>query len=820
MGEHTIAVLGRFDSGKTTFIKAVQKAATATSGPHAAEETPTLGIAHYDVTFPDGRSFTFLDTPGFDGYQAGGEPAKETEEILQMLEEHLAANGSRPVSHVLFFLSANDMNGTRFKPRAQRAFERLFPNAQVTCITSRWDQVENDDGCPLTAEEAQSREEDLYASGKTSGGLLEYLLDGRQNRGDDVRRFRSGIPNEAYSSPQDIIRELFAGPGSTAAGDAAPGPQEAVRTPRTRRQRLLDTIHKFSAQVLEMVAELDREALDVEDECKTKRAEVEAAAAAIKEAEDRLAETKEDMKAAEDECTRLTQERDSLAELEQSLTTQLNGLATTTDRRSLKVKQRITTSLSQTQGFRKERESWISVAEEEYQKGVQEVEQTAAEIEKWRLIELGKERELNEWLSPESEWLSKERESFRTLQGTLSTNLDAMREGLKDTWQGKLGENVVFLEHLGGYAVDPEMVAHSGAWAPVIESFYESQVTLGLLKDLTQFHSAVLQRLKAQEETAQREWKQGVEDNFGLGALFKDLAPPPPPLTGHTGPVWSVAFSWDGRRIVSGSEDKTVRVWNALTGEVQNVLEGHSNNVTSVAFSPNGKDIVSGSYDTTVRVWDAVAGKVKKVLEGHSKLVRSVDFSADGTRVVSGSNDGTVRIWDVSTGESQHVLKGHTNDVCSAVFSADGSKVFSGSDDKSVRVWDALTGDVCAVLEGHETFVTAVASSRDGLRVGSGSWDKAVRVWDALTGEALRVLEGHGNYVWSVSFSKHGFICSGSADKTVRVWSGSAGTAQSVLEGHSDVVRSVAFSRDGRRIVSASCDKTIRVWNMTPLTNT
>ncbi|KAF6757618.1 hypothetical protein DFP72DRAFT_220117 [Ephemerocybe angulata] len=128
-----------------------------------------------------------------------------------MLEEHLAANGSKPVPHVLVFLNANDMSATEFKPRAQRAFERLFPNAQVTCITSRWDQVDDDDGPLMTAEEAQSREESLYATGKTSGSLLEYLLDGRRNRGGDVRRFRSGLPNETYSSPKDIVHELFAG---------------------------------------------------------------------------------------------------------------------------------------------------------------------------------------------------------------------------------------------------------------------------------------------------------------------------------------------------------------------------------------------------------------------------------------------------------------------------------------------------------------------------------------------------------------------------------------------------------------------------------
>ncbi|KAF6755427.1 hypothetical protein DFP72DRAFT_1045555, partial [Ephemerocybe angulata] len=207
MEKPTIVVLGRSDAGKTTFIKAVQNAAGIREAL-AGEEEPTLSILEYDVPLSDGQSLTFVDTPGFDGYRPGGEPAKKTEEILQMLEEHLGANGSRPVSHVLVFFNANSMDPTDFKPRAQRAFERLFPNAQVASITTRWDQIEDDDGPPATAEEAQSKEESLYANGRTGESLLDYLLGG------DVLRFRSGLPNEAYSFPQDIVHKLFPGPGS------------------------------------------------------------------------------------------------------------------------------------------------------------------------------------------------------------------------------------------------------------------------------------------------------------------------------------------------------------------------------------------------------------------------------------------------------------------------------------------------------------------------------------------------------------------------------------------------------------------------------
>ncbi|KAF6747960.1 hypothetical protein DFP72DRAFT_584860 [Ephemerocybe angulata] len=212
MVEHTIVVLGKFESGKTTFIKAVQHAVDADiPGPPATEE-PTLGIKEYRITLPDGRSLTFLDTPGFDGYQPG-ERAKETEEILQMVEDHLSANGrSALVSHVILFLNANDMTTTEFKGRARRTFERLFSNVQVSCVTTRWDQIDEDDGPHITAEDAQNKEEDLYASGIPSGSLLEYLHDVRQNPGGELLRFRSGLTSEAYSSPRDVMLKLFAGP--------------------------------------------------------------------------------------------------------------------------------------------------------------------------------------------------------------------------------------------------------------------------------------------------------------------------------------------------------------------------------------------------------------------------------------------------------------------------------------------------------------------------------------------------------------------------------------------------------------------------------
>jgi WD40 repeat protein len=155
----------------------------------------------------------------------------------------------------------------------------------------------------------------------------------------------------------------------------------------------------------------------------------------------------------------------------------------------------------------------------------------------------------------------------------------------------------------------------------------------------------------------------------------------------HPIPVNSVAVSSDGTRVVSGSADNSIRIWNASTGEIEQVLEGHTNAVMSVAFSRTC--IVSGSRDKSVRIWNATTGEIQRILKGHSTPVKSVGFSSDGTRVVSGSEDKTIRIWNATSGEREHILEGHSGAVNSVSFSPDGTRVVSGSDDRSVRIWSA-----------------------------------------------------------------------------------------------------------------------------------
>jgi WD40 repeat protein len=132
-------------------------------------------------------------------------------------------------------------------------------------------------------------------------------------------------------------------------------------------------------------------------------------------------------------------------------------------------------------------------------------------------------------------------------------------------------------------------------------------------------------------------------------------------LQGHSGRVWSVAFSPDGQRIMSGSEDKTIKRWDAQTGSELRTFGGHSYFINSVAFSPDGQRIVSGSYNKTAKLWDAQTGSELQTFEGHSNSVRAVAVSPDGQRIVSGSEDKTIKLWNAQSGSELRTFKGHSN---------------------------------------------------------------------------------------------------------------------------------------------------------------
>jgi len=326
-------------------------------------------------------------------------------------------------------------------------------------------------------------------------------------------------------------------------------------------------------------------------------------------------------------------------------------------------------------------------------------------------------------------------------------------------------------------------------------------------------------------------------------------------LKGHDGVLWSARLAPDGKRIVTASEDKTARVWNAENGDQLAILRGHTEGVRVASFSPDGRQVITGSTDKTARLWNAETGQQSAVLE-HDGVVRSAAFSSDGRRVVTASDDKTARIWDVQTGKQIAALTGHTARVRDAAFSPNGRYVLTSSDDKTARLWDSKTGEPVHILEGHTQSVRGVAFSPDGERAVTTSLDHSARVWSVETGKQSVIL-GHGDVVTSAAFSPDGQrIVTASDDNTVpiwdaqmgerivtlsgrtavyspdgrsivtsdgdtaRIWNADNGKLAMVLRGHRSRVTGAVFGPDGRSVLTASDDKTARLWSAGTETNT
>lgn len=284
---------------------------------------------------------------------------------------------------------------------------------------------------------------------------------------------------------------------------------------------------------------------------------------------------------------------------------------------------------------------------------------------------------------------------------------------------------------------------------------------------------------------------------------------------GHTDDVESVHFSPDGKMLVSGSDDQTIRLWRVEDGTLINQLTGHTARVQTVAFAPNGKLLVSGSADDTVRIWQISKGKLLHTLNGHSDNVTEVAVSQNSELIASGSEDTTIKLWRIQDGSLVTTLEGHEGEVNSVAFSPDGQLIVSGSEDNSVRIWRVQDATQERELLGHNDNVVHVEFSSDGQLVASCSSDTTIKIWQVRDGTLVHTLKGHTSTVNSITFSPDDeLLVSVGSDDTMRLWRVHDGTLLHILRGHIAQVYDVELSSDGTLLATGSEDKTVRLWGL------
>ncbi|MCU0546650.1 MAG: serine/threonine protein kinase [Oscillatoriaceae cyanobacterium Prado104] len=288
-------------------------------------------------------------------------------------------------------------------------------------------------------------------------------------------------------------------------------------------------------------------------------------------------------------------------------------------------------------------------------------------------------------------------------------------------------------------------------------------------------------------------------------------------------PVWAVAVTPNGRVVVSGNNDGTIRLLHKRHGKVLRVLGGHSGPVWSVAVSPNGNVLASGGADGTIKLWNLNSGQLLSYWDGHADGVFSVTFSPDGETLVSVGRDKTVRLWQADTGLELENFQGISGEAESAVFSPDRETLAIGSSDGTIELWNWRTGELKQTLEGHSDSVWSLAISPDGQTLASGSWDKTVKLWHLSANKSaqsnsvlLRTLTGHTDKVKSLAFSPDGDkLASGDLSGTIKLWQANTGEMNGTLKGHSTWVE-LAFNPQDKTLISGSFDDTIKVWQLSP----
>ena len=394
-----------------------------------------------------------------------------------------------------------------------------------------------------------------------------------------------------------------------------------------------------------------------------------------------------------------------------------------------------------------------------------------------------------------------------------------------------------------------------------------------LVKDAKQLAGQLSARLQSFDVPEIKSLLQQISEaqNGCLISLTPSLSPPNGnlicTLSGHVDSVNTVAITPDGKFVVSGSSDHTVKKWDLNTATEVMTFRGHTSPVNAVAITPDGQKVVSGASDNTVRVWNLETGAEILTFNGHGLPIVAVGVTLDGQKVVSASIN-FIKVWDVETGKEELTLKGHGDLVRAIAITRD--EVISGGNSGIIKVWSLKNGKLLSMHNfyrlfqtlvfyqyldfyqqpGGQTRVYGIATTVNDSQIVAVGSNNYLTGWNAKeTSDNLpeatikrlfnlnfwrgikinqqiyqrksfrrafyRKLKSHTDQIVDIALTSDGtqFI-SASLDKTLKVWDAKSPKQLLNLTGHNDSIHSVITSPDDKKLISASKDKTLKVWNL------